>query len=580
MNFCSRFLLVPALLLVFLVPTNAQAPVFDWATTCASGNGYFGFSGWGPRVLAVDAQGNTYVAGAFNGAVALGNTLLNATQTYPGRNFPSDDFIAKLDPAGNYLWAVQLGDNQDARIGSLAVDGAGNVYVTGYFGSYSLAFGVSGPTLYNSSAESEGFVAKLNGVTRRWEWARRVGGTGDDALGATVISAAGDLYLLGRGDSPAIDVGPFILVGPQNFLAKLNNVGTWQWARPFGSTTTNVTQLLIIPQGGIYVAGTFTSPSTSFGPITLTTRPVPGTRFYNSNDVFVAKTDDAGTWYWAVQGDAITHQNVISRNLREAELAYDGAGHLYLAGSYEGAAVRFGATVLPNQSVQAPQPNPLPPVPYTNNYYSDAYVAQLDAATGAWGWAVRSGGPNNEKAFGVAADGQGRVYAMGDFASAVLGAENWQLLQLQAANGAVQALTNLGTLGVRQMALDGQSRLQLAGYFETAAASLPPLTLAQAGLGRQTGYVARRAAAPLAAIQGQAASAGLNVWPNPTQNRQVQVQGAAPGQAVQVLDALGRLVSQARMPAAGPLLLVLPASLPAGLYLVRGDGQARRLIVE
>ena len=34
------------------------------------------------------------------------------------------------------------------------------------------------------------------------------------------------------------------------------------------------------------------------------------------------------------------------------------------------------------------------------------------------------------------------------------------------------------------------------------------------------------------------------------------------------------------MPAAGPLRLALPAALPAGVYVVRGGGHARRLLLE
>ena len=52
------------------------------------------------------------------------------------------------------------------------------------------------------------------------------------------------------------------------------------------------------------------------------------------------------------------------------------------------------------------------------------------------------------------------------------------------------------------------------------------------------------------------------------------------GRLVQVFDALGRLVGQGRMPANGPLALGLPPTLPAGLYLVRGAGLTRRLVVE
>ena len=77
------------------------------------------------------------------------------------------------------------------------------------------------------------------------------------------------------------------------------------------------------------------------------------------------------------------------------------------------------------------------------------------------------------------------------------------------------------------------------------------------------------------AVPGSRA-AQLVVWPNPTPGR-VSVAGPAPGTAVQVLDLTGRVLLAAAMPAAGPL--ELPAALAPGVYVVRGSGQARRLVV-
>jgi hypothetical protein len=39
----------------------------------------------------------------------------------------------KLDASGNYLWAVQGGGKSIEGGRGIAVDGAGNSYVTGYF---------------------------------------------------------------------------------------------------------------------------------------------------------------------------------------------------------------------------------------------------------------------------------------------------------------------------------------------------------------------------------------------------------------------------------------------------------------
>ncbi|MBO2007718.1 hypothetical protein [Hymenobacter negativus] len=56
--------------------------------------------------------------------------------------------------------------------------------------------------------------------------------------------------------------------------------------------------------------------------------------------------------------------------------------------------------------------------------------------------------------------------------------------------------------------------------------------------------------------------------------------GATLGTVVTVSDALGRPVTSTTADAAGTAALVLPAGLPAGVYLVRVGSKALRLTVE
>ncbi len=554
------------------LPAPAQTLPFDQAVACGSGEGYYG---WGPTKLVVDAQGNRYVAGTFNGTITLGSTILSATQASPGLLFASDNFIAKLDAAGNYLWAVQLSDGQDASITGLAVDATGDVYVTGSFASYSVRFGTGGLVLYNSSAKNEGFVARLNGTTRQWAWARRVGGTGDDGLSRPVLNATGDLYVVGSSGSATADVGPFVLTGPQSFISRLSPAGEWRWVRRVGTGQAGVNTILLDPQGDLYLAGAF-SGAVTFGATSLTTQGVPGSPYAAAGlDLFVARITDEGNWVWAVQGDAVTHQNLVSISAA----AFDGAGHLYVTGSYTNSSVRIGATVLPNQSAMYPIPIPIPPTPYTNNYQSDVFVARLDASTGAWGWAVRTGGTGNESAIGLVVDKQGRVYLQGILSAdpAIWAATD--LAQLDGATGNWRSSQPLAPLASHALALDKQDQLHLAGYFDSATAQFGLTTLAQAGAGRSTGFIARAGAGPLAAALPTLLVAGLQVWPNPSGRGPVWVQGVAPGQLVQVLDVLGRVVASGRMPASGPLTLSAVASLAPSVYIVRSGQQAQRLVV-
>ena len=73
--------------------------------------------------------------------------------------------------------------------------------------------------------------------------------------------------------------------------------------------------------------------------------------------------------------------------------------------------------------------------------------------------------------------------------------------------------------------------------------------------------------------------AELALYPNPAHSA-FTVRGAGPGAVLQVFDALGRLVLTGTAGPDGTARLLLPAELPAGLYLVRSGNQTRRLTVE
>jgi len=259
----TRFAVLTTVLAYLLGATAsfAQGPVFDRAMTCASGDGDYG---WGPHQIVVDGQGNTYVAGIFNGTIALGSTILSATQTAPDRARPSDIFLAKLDAAGTYQWAVQLGDNQAVNPSRLALDSTGNLYLTGAFTSYSLQVGASGPVLYNSSRGSEAFIAKFSGTTGQTLWARRAGGIGNEGFSALTTTPAGEVYVVGGGEAGA-DFGPLTLNAPTTVLAKFSSAGAWLWARPLASIPIGIGKLWVDVQGDLYLAGAFQSPGITLG---------------------------------------------------------------------------------------------------------------------------------------------------------------------------------------------------------------------------------------------------------------------------------------------------------------------------
>src|SRR5262245_22245643 len=105
---------------VFVVK-QSPAGAIQWVSS-AGGNG-------SDRATAIetDAAGNIYICGFLSGTASLGSTQLIAASN------TQDNFVAKLDASGNFLWANQYGGNNIDLAFGLTVDRNSNVIVTGQF---------------------------------------------------------------------------------------------------------------------------------------------------------------------------------------------------------------------------------------------------------------------------------------------------------------------------------------------------------------------------------------------------------------------------------------------------------------
>jgi hypothetical protein len=77
-------------------------------------------------VVTTDCAGNVYVSSSFNGTVDFDPGADNTSLT-------GDAFVAKYSFAGELLWARALAGPGFDHGQGIAVDGAGNVYTTGFF---------------------------------------------------------------------------------------------------------------------------------------------------------------------------------------------------------------------------------------------------------------------------------------------------------------------------------------------------------------------------------------------------------------------------------------------------------------
>ena len=118
--------------------------------------------------IAVDAAGNTYATGSFEGTVDF-DPGPGITNLVSGTS--NATFISKLDASGNLVWAKQFEVTGFSSAQAIVLDNDGNIYTTGKFTG--LIDFDPGPGVFNSSASSNDkiFVTKLN-AAGNFVWAK------------------------------------------------------------------------------------------------------------------------------------------------------------------------------------------------------------------------------------------------------------------------------------------------------------------------------------------------------------------------------------------------------------------------
>ena len=156
--------------------------------------------------IAVDAAGNAYVTG---------ETQSTNFPTTPGAFQPTfgggsaDAFVTKLDATGSSLvYSTYLGGSggEGSPAGApgssgIAVDAAGNAYVTGETRStnFPTTPGALQPTFGGGSADA--FVTKLNPTGSALVYSTYLGGSSDDSGAAIAVDASGNAYVTGSTQS-------------------------------------------------------------------------------------------------------------------------------------------------------------------------------------------------------------------------------------------------------------------------------------------------------------------------------------------------------------------------------------------
>lgn len=262
-----------------------------------------------PLDLVVDGAGNVLITGYFAGGVDFGGGLL----TSAGGN---DIHVAKFNNFLTHQWSARFGDAATQNGQGIAVDGAGNVYLTGYF-SGTVNFGAGNLT---SAGGNDIFVVRLSaGGTH--QWSAKFGDASNHIGQKIAVTTAGDVYVLGH-FTGTVNFGGSLLTsaGAEDIcIVKFNASGVHQWSKRFGDVSSQFGYGIDVDATGVYFAGAALG-AVNFGGNSFTSA--------GGRDAYMVKFDHDGDHVFSkLFGDATDQYG----------FAVDaGAGHVGLGGYFNG----------------------------------------------------------------------------------------------------------------------------------------------------------------------------------------------------------------------------------------------------
>jgi outer membrane protein assembly factor BamB len=418
--------------------------------TCASATGDGGTIRWVERAggeeaqavrdLVVDANSNVIVAGDFRGTLAFGDHVLESQGGF-------DQFIAKLDCAGEPLFAIGVGSAVDQELFTrLAVDTAGHIVVAGeLIGKFD--FG-AGPM---TAADGDVFVVALDPDGKpRWQF--QAGDVGRQLARAVAVDPSGRIVVAGFFENVLTIAGvDYPSQGAYDvFVLRLSPEGEVFDVRTFGSPSEEfIESIAISPTGRIALAGTIedSAVGVSFGG--------PALLSAGGDDAFVAVLDDGLDPVWsksfgsgdvdaqhfqqgkrvAFDGEevvlltrvrgAITFepQSPMNAELGIGLARFDAQGHPVSSALFDHVAFAHGLAVAPGGDVfvggEYWAPLDLGGTVLPAHGGQDGFFARL-SPNFVHRWSQGFGGPLDDQVFSLALAPEGELYVGGNFRDAVV----------------------------------------------------------------------------------------------------------------------------------------------------------------
>lgn len=345
---------------IFICKLNNSGDLI-WAKNFGSAGSNAGSS------IIVDDFGAIYAVGFFTDSVDFdsGAGVFNLIS-----NGSTDIFISKFSPSGNLVWAKSVGGISNDGITACALDGNGNIHITGtYKGTVDFN---PGPGVFNLQYLEyfpDIFISKLDS-SGNFIWAKSIAGYDDfnsswngNVPYSIAVDDAGNVYTTGAFQYIVdFDPGPGVYYLTSNgghdvFISKLNANGEFVWAKAMGydlsapSFSDIGTSLTVDNAGNIFTTGCFWE--------TVDFDPGPSVFPLSSNggrEIFLLKLDSAGNFVRAISLGGSGESDV------SLCIVNDASGNIYTTGFFSGV-VDFNPGI--GQSI------------LSSNGYDDAFILKL-----------------------------------------------------------------------------------------------------------------------------------------------------------------------------------------------------------
>ncbi len=339
------------------------------------------------NAVAVDPSGNIFVAGRTDSS-----DFPNPAGAFQRGNAGGiDAFLLRVNPNTNQLlFSTYFGGSGDDRALALALDPAGNAYITGSTSSTDLNTNAAAFSRRNAGGV-DGFVAKFDSLGNA-SFATYIGGAADDFGYGIAADAAGRIYVAGSTNSDNFPLTAALQGSRRGntdaFVMRMDASGaTLLFSTYLGGGNRDVAQAIALDSSGnIYVAG-----STASGDFPTVRGSYQTENAGGDSDIFVTKLSPDGrtAFYSTYIG---SHGTDIANGI-----AVDSTGQAFITGSTD--------------SDQFPVTDNAQQINRAGN--SDVVLFELNQPGTAAIYSTFLGGATDETGRAIALDSAGNAYIAG-----------------------------------------------------------------------------------------------------------------------------------------------------------------------